>query len=176
VRAAQKDLQAIAGWPELSSFLERLSVQVGKRNEGEPSNSVLHEIKRIEKAKTERDLLQVVQPRHLGDLLFQLEPLLNIAIERLALQSGEDCAARDFTDAMASAWFDATGRLPTSAKKSIRSRGPSPFVELLRVINQKIFKPKMRSPNNFFQYAVKSVSRMKELHSVSRQSRSSRRH
>lgn len=51
VRAAKKDLQAIAGWPELSSFLERLSVQVGKRSEGGPSNSALHVIKRIEKAK-----------------------------------------------------------------------------------------------------------------------------
>jgi hypothetical protein len=188
VHAAQKDLQAIAGWPELSSFLERLSVRRARawqnaargrdepgRSEGGPSNSLLHEIKLIEKAKKERELLQAVQPRHLADVLFQLEPLLIIAIERVAFQSDEDDAARNFTDAMASAWFDATGRLPTCAKKSIRSRGSSPFVELLTVINQKIFKPKMRSPNNFFQYGVKSVSRMKELVRVSRRSHRSTR-
>jgi hypothetical protein len=49
VHAAQKDLQAIAGWPELSSFVERLSVPVGKGRKGAPPNSFLHQIRLIEK-------------------------------------------------------------------------------------------------------------------------------
>jgi hypothetical protein len=176
VCAAQKDLRAIAGWPELSSFFERLSVQVGKWTKGQTPNSLLHQIRLIEKANKERHLLQAVQPKYLAGQLFQLEPLLIIAIERIARQSDADAAALNFVNAMASAWFDATGILPTSARRSIRSLRQSPFTELLQVINQKIFRPKVRSPNNFFQYAVKSVSFMKELHDVSRRSRRSRSH
>ena len=172
VHATQKELLAIAGWPELSSFFERLSVQVRKWRKGKSPNSFLHGI-----ALTERAIKEVhaVQPKHMTVALFQLEQLLLIAGDRVAFQSGEDDAARNFVDAMASAWFDATGRLPTCARRSIRSRGRSPFAELLRVTNQKIFKPRLRSRNDFFEYGVKSVSRIKALARVSRRSRRSKR-
>jgi hypothetical protein len=175
VHAAQTNVQAIAAWPELSSFFERLSVQAQTRSKGASPNSLLHQIRLIEKARKARELLHGIQPKHLAAALFELKQLLTIACERVALQSDEDETTSNFVDAMASAWFDATGRLPTCARWSIRSRRASPFAELLRVINEKIFRPKMRSPNNFFQYGVKSVSRMKELAGVSRQSRRSER-
>jgi hypothetical protein len=171
VHAAQKDLLAFASWPELSSFLERLSVQVAKWRKGKAPNSFLHQITLTERARKE---VQAVQPRHLADALFQLEHFLIIASDRVAFQFGEDAAARNLVDAMASAWFDATGRLPTCARRSIRSLRPSPFANLLRVINQKIFRPKFRSRNDFFQYGVKSVSRIRALVGVSRQSHRSR--
>jgi hypothetical protein len=165
VCAAQEKLQAIAGWPELSSFLERLFAEVGKRSKESSTNSVLHQIKLFQNRREEREILGGVLPKRLASVLSQLEPLLTLAAERVEFLPGDfqrDDAAQEFVDKMALAWISGTGYLPTYSRPTARLRKPSPFAKLLRAVNQKVFNPKIRSPNDFREYALRSVKRMKE--------------
>jgi hypothetical protein len=167
VSTAQKSLQAIAGWPELSRFLERLFLahRNGTQNQRvRHEKTVLQQIKLIEKSSKEREAFRSIQPEHLSDDLFNLKLLLILAAKRVTFQPGEvqrNDAAREFVDAMASAWFAAAGRRPTYSKPSPHSRRPSPFAELLTAINEKILDGKTRSANYFREYALQSVKRTK---------------
>jgi hypothetical protein len=137
VSAAQKKMQAIEGWAELSSFLERLLAKVGTGPENEMSEETL--------MGRERRILRGLEPKQLALLLSQLEPLLTLAAERVQFQPGDfqrDDAAQNFVDEMASAWIAGTGCLPTYSRQSSRSRRPSPFAELLIAINKKSSNPK----------------------------------
>jgi hypothetical protein len=167
VSAAQKKLQAIAGWTELSSFLERLlaAVGTGREKNFKMSEETLLQFHKRTRKERKRRILRGLEPKHLALLLSQLEPLLTLAAERVEFQPGDfqrDDAAQNFVDEMALVWIAGTGCLPTYSRQSTRSRRPSPFAELLIAINEKVFESKIRSHNDFREYALKSVKRMKE--------------
>jgi hypothetical protein len=167
VSAAQKKLQAIVAWTELSSFLERLfaAVGAGRKNGFKMSEEALSQFHKKTRKERKRGILRGLEPKHVALLLSQLEPLLTLAAERVEFQPGDyqrDNAAREFVDAMAFAWICGTGRLPTYSTPSPRSRRPSPFAELLTAINAKILDSKTRSSKSFRSYALQSVNRMKE--------------
>jgi hypothetical protein len=167
VSAAQKKLQAIAGWPELSSFLERLFATegTGRENGFKMSEETLSQFHKKTRRERKRGILRDLEPKHVALLLSRLEPLLTLAAERVEFQPGDyqrDDAAREFVDLLAFAWICGTGRLPTYSTPSPRSRRPSPFAELLTAINEKILDSKTRSSNSFRSYALQSVDHMKE--------------
>jgi hypothetical protein len=169
VCVAQAQLQAIAAWPELATFLERLFVGTGK----ETSSTSRHMRKQVSESSSKasnqmkRKTLGILDPKSLAILLLQVEPLLTLAAERVEFQLGDfqrDDAAREFVDAMAFAWICGTARLPTYSSPSTRSRKPSPFAELIAAVNERIFSSGIRSPNNFREYGQGSVKRMKDEH------------
>jgi hypothetical protein len=173
VRVAQRRLQAIAAWSELSSFLEKLFAAVG---ESKPSKFTPSDA-----TSSRKRLFSTLEPKLLAHLLFQVEPLLTLAAEQVQFQPGDfqrDDATRDFVDAMAYAWICCTGRLPTYSTPSTRSRKSSPFANLMTTVNEKVLSPEISSPNNFSEYGQASVRRMKtrfpELDNVSAKPRHKR--
>src|SRR5262249_20878507 len=109
-------------------------------------------------------------PDQIARRLSQLETIVNLATERVALSPGEakrDQIAQDFTDQLASAWLSATGRWPTYSRPTPRLKNPSLFARLLETINQRLLKKRHRSPNNFSEYGAKARNRLRQLLEIS---------
>ena len=144
VSDAHSALLRVASDAHLSRFLEQLFVH----QKPEPVLS-----------KTYRDL----GPKAVAGQLFRLEPVLFLAAERLAFQPGDiqrDDIARTFTDVLASAWMEATGKIPSYAQPSARTRNPSLFGALLAVVNE-VLPAAYRSSNDFRDYARASIKQLK---------------
>jgi hypothetical protein len=132
VRVAQLRLQAIAGWTELSSFLESIFALQKSATSKEIS---LREFFKAARTQRKRRVLRTLEPKFLANLLIQLEPLLGLAAERVTFQPGDyqrDETAREFMDAMAFAWICGTGRLPTYSSPSLHIAAPPATGALLR--------------------------------------------
>jgi hypothetical protein len=104
-------------------------------------------------------------PDQIARRLSQLEAVVSLAAERVTFGPGDaqrDQIAQDFTDQLASAWYSATETLPTCSKPTPRLKNPSPFAHLLQTINQGLLKERHRSANNFHEYGIKSVKRLRQ--------------
>jgi hypothetical protein len=167
---AERRLQKISEWHELSNYLERLFGAIRTRQS--PSEGG------IDEKFTTDESLQLAMQRFEDDYnayrqqspdaivlqLLRLEPVLSLAAERVEFQAGDfqrDFIAQQFADEMTFAWGAATGKLATYAKPSPRSRKPSPFALLLTAINQEFFEAPMRSRNNFRDHAAAAIKKMK---------------
>jgi hypothetical protein len=167
---ARSVLLRIAKDRHLSRFLERLFVH----QKPEIASSDTSALKRrgaekalarqIERSEKPLRSYRAFNPNTVADQLSRLEPCLMLAAERLLFQPGDiqrDDIARTFTDTTASAWMEATGKLPSYAKPSPRSRNPSPFASLLASINRKFLQADFRSKNDFRDHAVTSIRQLK---------------
>jgi hypothetical protein len=155
---ARSVLLRIAKDRHLSRFLERLFVhQKPEIGSSETSASRRRDAEKALARQIERSekLLRgyrAFNPNTVADQLSRLEPCLMLAAERLLFQPGDilrDDIARTFTDTMGSAWMEATGRIPSYARPSPRSRNPSPFASLLGSINKRFLQAAYQSKNNF---------------------------
>jgi hypothetical protein len=176
LETARRKLQEIAGWPELSNYLKlgvyRDAPSAGAKNtmnvtpteRPEPSSAQ----EQVEQARQRTAALDTTYsdfaPDQIASRLNQLETVISLAAERVTFGPGDaqrDQIAQDFTDQLASAWHSATERLPTYSRPAPRLKNCSPFARLLETINQELLEKRHRSPNNFLEYGVKSVKRLR---------------
>jgi hypothetical protein len=163
-------LLSLAKDRHLSRFLERLFVhQKAEIASSETSALRRRDAKKdlarqIEESEKSLCSYRAFNPNIVADQLSRLEPCLMLAAERLLFQPGDiqrDEIARTFTDMMVSAWMEATGKIPSYAKPSPRSRNPSPFALLLSSVNKGFLQPAYQSKNNFRDYASASIKQLK---------------
>jgi hypothetical protein len=158
-------LQEIARWPELSNYLKRLHRDATLAEQSQPSTfeEVEQELQR--KAHLGRSYSDFA-PNQIAWRLSQLETVVSLAAERVTFGPGDaqrDQIAQDFTDQLASAWRRATKMWPTCSRPTPRLNNPSPFALLMKTINQDLLRKRHRSANNFREYAIKSVKRLRQL-------------
>ena len=163
LETTERKLQEIARWPELSNYLKRLHRDATLAEQPKPSSQkqVKQELRR--RADLGRSYSDFA-PDQIAWRLSQLERVVSLADERVTLGRGDaqrDQIAQDFTDQLASAWHSATERMPTYSRPTLRLKNASPFARLLETINQRLLKERHRSPNNFFEFGVKSVKRLR---------------
>jgi hypothetical protein len=165
LETTKRKLQEIAQWPELSNYLKRLHRDASLTEQPQPSSrkQVKQELqRRAELGRSYSDFA----PDQIAWRLSQLEPVVSLAAERVTFGPGDaqrDQIAQDFTDQLASAWLQATETLPTCSRRTLRLKNRSPFARLLETINQKLLKDRHRSTNDFLEYGVKSVKRVRPL-------------
>jgi hypothetical protein len=185
LESTKRKLKEIARWPELSNYLkcvfrgatgswtrpasrqhERLEPFVftpTERPEPSSQKQVKQELQRIDDLdRSYSDLA----PDQIALRLSQLETVVSLAAERVKFGPGDarrDQIAQDFTDQLASAWRSATERLPTCSRPTPCLKNRSPFARLLETINQELLEKRHRSPNDFFEYGVKAVKRLRQL-------------
>lgn len=155
--ALRDDLQPTLGhtaeWKEFDQTLNKLFVADRKLS----SDALLEALKLGDLYRAQ---FRARSPRKLLEWLKFLEPLLTLALERLAFQPGgeaqQDKIAQEFADAMVLAWRSATGALPSYSKSKTK---PSAFQRLLKTINREIFEPEIRSRTDFRHHAVSAVDR-----------------
>jgi hypothetical protein len=164
LRPAQQELQAIAAWPELVAYLQRIYLGADKHDQFPGANKRQYlAAERLHKAEFEA--FQKISPTTVVGQLSPLESLLMVAEERVKFRPGDPQRkdhVQEFVDCIGLAWICGTGRLPTYSKVSGRSRGPSPFAALMIAINTQILPKHMQSQNYFRDYAQKSVKRLKQ--------------
>src|SRR5262249_46410672 len=163
--SARRKLQDIAGWPELSNYLKRVYRDATLSEQPQPSSrkQVKQELRR--RASLGRSYSDFA-PDKIAWCLSQLETVVSLADEKVSFGHGDaqrDQIAADFTDQLASAWHSATEKLPTCSRPTPHLKKPSPFARLLEKINQELLEKRHRSPNNFLEYGVKSVKRLRQL-------------
>jgi hypothetical protein len=164
LETTKRKLQEIAQWPELSNYLKRLHKDASLTEQPQPSSrkQVKQELRRrADVGRSYSDFAPDQIARHLS----QLETIVNLAAERVTFGPGDaqrDQIAQDFTDQLASAWHSATERA-TYSRPTRRLKNPSPFAHLLQTINQDLLKKRHRSANNFREYGIKSVKRLRQL-------------
>jgi hypothetical protein len=173
LETTKRKLQEIDQWPELSSYLKRLHRDAPRLKqpytrggfEEQPQASSQKQVKQELRRRADLDRnYSDFAPDQIAWRLSQLERVVSLADERVTFGPGDaqrDQIAQDFTDQLASAWHSATERNPTSSRPTPRLKKPSPFARLLETINQRLLKERHRSPNNFFEFGVKSVKRLR---------------
>jgi hypothetical protein len=169
LETTKRRLQEIDQWPELSNYLKRLYRDASEwpwkhKIKMATSPRLAKRSQRRRKADLGRSYSDFA-PAQTAWRLSQLETVVSLADERVTFGPGDaqrDQIAQDFTDQLASAWHSATKTLPTCSKPTPRLKNPSPFARLLETINQKLLKDRHRSPNNFFEYGIKSVKRVQD--------------
>src|SRR5262249_22447214 len=105
-------------------------------------------------------------PDQLQLRLSWFETVVSLAAERATFGPGDaqrDQIAQDFTDQLASAWHSATERMPTYSRPTPGLKNPSQFARLLETINQDLLNKRHRSANNFREYGIKSLKRLRQL-------------
>lgn len=109
------------------------------------------------------EIFATFSPDRLADHLLELESVLSLASERVKLRSDSrrNEIAQEFCDAMAHAWLQGSGEIPTFSKANPKSRTISPFARLLETINQSILVKAVRDPLDFNTYGVKAIARIK---------------
>ncbi|MFY9839888.1 MAG: hypothetical protein WAK55_26135 [Xanthobacteraceae bacterium] len=167
---ARSALLGLAKDRHLSRFLERVFTHQ-KAKIASPETSALRQrdvkkdlARQIEESEKSLRSYRALNPNTVADQLSRLEPCLMLAAERLLFQPGDmqrDYIARTFTDMMASAWMEATEKIPSYAKPSLRSRNPSPFTSLLDSINKGFLRTAYQSKNNFRDYASASIKQLR---------------
>jgi hypothetical protein len=160
IERARSRITEIQQWQELSNYLQMLERDLIGSRAVEQSHTGSKTI-----ASTKEQGLSSLQ--QIGTLLVKLQPVLEVAIKQITFAPGDaqrDIVAQTFTDEMAAAWCCGTGRVPTVARKSTRTRNPSPFLQLLTAINSKILREQHRSNNNFLEYAIKSKKHLEALY------------
>jgi hypothetical protein len=182
LETTKRKLQEINQWPELSDFLKRLYQKIARWPELSELLKPLHRDATLAERPQPLSRKQVKQElRRRADLdrsysdiapdrirwrLSQLEAVVSLAAERVTFGPGDaqrDQIAQDFTDQLASAWHRATETWPTCSKPTRRLKNPSPFVRLLKTINQELLMKRHRSPNNFFEYGAKAIKRLRQF-------------
>jgi hypothetical protein len=168
--AANRALANVAMDRHLMRFLELLFVHQNQ-NTTSPETPTSKRWKRVEALarqleQSEKSLsgYRAFNPRAAADQLSRLEPVLMLAAERLTFQPGDmqrDDIARMFTDMMASGWLEATGKCPSHAKPSPRSRNRSQFAALLTSINREFLKREFQSKNDFRDFAAASIRQLR---------------
>jgi hypothetical protein len=166
IETTRRKLQEIAGWPELSNYLKlRVYRDAASTERPEPSSAQ----EQVEQARQRTAALDRsysdFAPDKIAGRLSQLETVIGLAAERVTFGPGDaqrDQIAQDFTDQLASAWRSATESDPTCSRPTPRLKELSPFARLLETINQKLLRERHQSPNNFLEYGVKSVKRLRQ--------------
>ena len=169
IEIARAKLGEIARWRELSNYLRLLHREAVRKERQDPASEV------IESSLT-RTLKQQIQevddidriysefaPHQIRLLLMRLEAASSAA-EQVTFKWGDaqrDQIAQWFTDELAFAWMSATGQYPTCSRPNPRLKKPSPFARLLATVNTELLDDDYRSPNNFLEYGIKSVQRIK---------------
>jgi hypothetical protein len=168
--AAHRALLSIAMNRRLMRFLEQLfahrkpktaSPETSSSKRRDDAKSLANQIEHSERLLSG---YRAFNPSSVAEQLSRLEPVLMLAAERLLLQPGDmqrDDVAATFTDMMAAAWRETTEKFPTYAKPSPRSRSPSPFAALLTSINRQFLKSEFRSKNDFRDFAVASIKKLR---------------
>jgi hypothetical protein len=177
LETTRRKLQEIAGWPELSNYLKRVyrDAPRWRRNR----NRIAAPTERPEPSSAREQVEQARQrtaaldrsysdfaPDQIACCLSQLETVLGLAAEQVTFGPGDaqrDQIAQDFTDQLASAWLRATKTSPTCSRPTPRLKNPSPFALLLKTINQELLQDRHRSTNDFLEYGIKSVKRVRQL-------------
>jgi hypothetical protein len=164
LETTKRKLQEIARWPELPNYLKRLHRDATLVEQPEPSSlkQVKQELRR--RADLGRSYSDFA-PDQIAWRLSQLERVVNLADERVTFgpDAQRDQIAQDFTDQLASAWCRATKTSPTCSRPTPRLKNPSPFALLLKTINQELLQDRHRSTNDFLEYGIKSVKRVRRL-------------
>jgi hypothetical protein len=157
-------LQEIARWPELSNYLKRLH-RDATWEQPQPSSRKQVKQERRRRASLGRGYSDIA-PDKIASRLSQLETVVSLAAKRVTFGPGDaqrDQIAQDFSDQLASAWRQATQTWPTCSRPTPRLKNPSPFALLMKTINQDLLKKRHRSANNFREYGIKSVNRLRQL-------------
>jgi hypothetical protein len=164
IETTRRKLQEIARWPELSNYLKlRVYRDAASTERPEPSSAQ----EQVEQARQRTAALDRsysdFAPDQIAWCLSQLglEAVLRLPAKKVTFGPGDaqrDQIAQDFTDQLASAWHSATESWPTCSRGLKNS---SPFGRLLKTINQELLRECHRSPNNFLEFGVKSVKRLR---------------
>ncbi len=170
LEATKRKLEEIARWPELSNYLKFVYRKFVYRDATSPERPEPSSLRQVKQALQRTAALDTTYsdfaPDQIASRLSQLETVMSLAAERVTFGPGDaqrDQIAQDFTDQLASAWRSATERLPTCSRSTPRLKNPSPFARLLVTINQDLLKKHHRSANNFREYGIKSVKRLRKL-------------
>ena len=164
LETAQRKLQEITQWPELSNYLKRLYSRATPTDRPEPSSPKQME-QEIERSADLARSYSDFAPDQIARRLGQLETVVSLAAERVELGPGDaqrDQIAQDFADQLASAWHSATGKLPTCSRPTPRLKNPSPFARLMKTINQ-LLAERHRSPTDFFEYGIKAIKHLRQV-------------
>jgi hypothetical protein len=167
IETTRRKLQEIARWPELSNYLKlRVYRDAASTERPEPSSAQ----EQVEQARQRTAALDRsysdFAPDQNTSHISQLETVVSLADERVSFGPGDaqrDQIAQDFTDQLASAWHSATERVPTYSRPTPSLKNLSQFARLLETINQDLLKKRHRSANNFREYGIKSVKRLRQL-------------
>jgi len=167
IEAARVKLDEIVRWRELSNYLRHLhrdAMSKGRKKlESEGKEFSLAEM--LEKESRIDRIYSALSPAQVGLRLLRLEAVIAVAAERVTFGWGDaqrDEIAQLLTDELAYAWMSATGKPPTCSRPNLRLKHPSPFALLLVTVNAEILDDHHRSPNDFLEYGIKSVRRIKE--------------
>ncbi len=138
-----RDLEYIASNPELSEFLKRLFASTADRKDIARQRLTAEQSLSAALGQSGKlfQLYRNISPRSLAAQLMKLEPLLNLAVERVELQPGDfqrDEIAQEFCNELAYAWISGTGKIPTISEPNKRTRSPSAFLRLLELLNNNI--------------------------------------
>jgi hypothetical protein len=174
LETTKRKLQEIDQWPELSSYLKRLHRDAPRLKqpytrggfEEQPQASSQKQVKQELRRRADLDRsYSDFAPDQIAWRLSQLERVVNLADERVTFgpDAQRDQIAQDFTDQLASAWCRATKTSPTCSRPTPRLKNPSPFALLLKTINQELLQDRHRSTNDFLEYGIKSVKRVRRL-------------
>src|SRR5262249_39201887 len=164
LETTKRKLQEIARWSELSNHLKFVYRDSTPTERPEPSSQeqVEKELQRI--ADLDRSYSDFA-PDQLQLRLSRFETVVSLAAERATFCPGDaqrDQIAQDFADQLASAWRRATKTWPTCSRPTPRLKNPSPFALLLKTINQELLEAHHRSANDFIEYGLKSVKRVRQ--------------
>jgi hypothetical protein len=161
----KRKLKKIAQWPELSNYLKFVYRDSHRTERPEPlsQKQVKKELQRI--AGLDRSYSDFA-PDQMLLRISRFETVVNLAAGRATFGPGDaqrDQIAQEFTDQLASAWRRATKTWPTCSRPTPRLKNPSPFAFLLKTINRELLEAPQRSANDFIEYGVKSVKRVRQL-------------
>jgi hypothetical protein len=169
--SARETLESIAAWQELAAYTQRIFVHAGEARRDRPlepleaDDEVQAEVEKLLRMRDfARDEFCKFSPQTLAARLRQLESVLTLAAERAKFQPGDyqrKELVQNFVNELAVAWMCGTGRVPTYSKPSKRSRNPSRFAALLTAVNG-VLPDTIQSPNNFRDYAQRSVKQMRK--------------
>jgi hypothetical protein len=166
VLEAERKLERLASWRELSDYLK--SIYVGRAPKPQfETEDTLESVKiRHEHAAALLNEFHNFSPETLSSRLAQLEPLLRLSIEKVGFGPGgealRDDISQEFCNELSYAWVLGTGQIPTYAKPNPKSRKLSFFAGLLKSINDEILPIELKSQNAFEYFGIRAVEQLRQ--------------
>lgn len=164
---AQRQLERLASWREISHYLEKVYVGAAAPKAKFDTEETLETVnRRHEHAVALLNDFHNFSPHVLSARLAQLEPVLSLSIEKIEFGPGGDALrddiSQEFCGNMAYAWILGTGQIPTYPKPNPKSRKLSLFASLLKSINDEVLPLELKNQNEFQYFGIQAVDQMRK--------------